>query len=139
MISVFRRLPSISLLTLLMMAISLTSLAETLPEFSLTLSNHLFFPSKLEVPANQKFKLIIHNKDSTAEEFDSFDLNREKVIFPNRSSTLFVGPLEPGRYDFFGEYNSNTAKGSIIATSLSKPASSPMSTNQKLKEDDRVN
>ena len=129
---VFKYLSAIPVLAVPLMAISLNTLADSLPEFSLTLNNHLFFPSKLEVPANQKFKLVIYNKDSSPEEFDSFDLNREKVIFPGRSSTLFVGPLEPGRYDFFGEYNSNTARGSIIV------APESTSTNHPLKEETRV-
>lgn len=89
--------------------------AESLPTFQLMLEHHLFFPSRLEVPANTKFRLVIENRDSTAEEFDSFDLNREKVIFPRSSARLFVGPLEPGNFEFFGEYNSSTAKGVIVA------------------------
>ena len=102
---------------LLLMGLMLPSLvaAADLPTFHLVLENHLFFPSELEVPAHTKFKLVIENRDRTAEEFDSFDLNREKVIFPGRSSMLYVGPLEPGRFEFFGEFNSNTAKGTVVA------------------------
>ena len=59
-------------------------------------------------------KLIIFNKDNVAEEFDSFDLNREKVLFPKRKSTIFIGPLKPGNYEYFGEYFPNTARGMII-------------------------
>lgn len=82
-------------------------------EFYLTLENHVFAPSELKIPANTKVKLIILNKDSVAEEFDSFDLNREKVLFPKRKSTIFIGPLKPGRYEFFGEYHPNSARGVI--------------------------
>ena len=95
--------------------------AEPLPSYYLILEDHLFFPSRLEVPAYTKFKLVIKNRDDTAEEFDSFDLNREKVIFPKRSSQLYVGPLEPGNYEFFGEFNSSTARGVIVAVE-GKPA-----------------
>lgn len=90
-------------------------MASDLPTFTLVLENHLFFPSRLEVPADTKFKLVIENRDNSPEEFDSFDLNREKVIFPRRSARLFVGPLPPGNYEFFGEYNSSTARGSVVA------------------------
>jgi hypothetical protein len=89
-------------------------------EFKLELKNHLFYPSLIEVPANQKVKLIIHNLDPTPEEFDSFELNREKVIFAGRKATIFIGPLKPGTYSFFGEYNPNTARGEVI--SVEKPA-----------------
>ena len=54
------------------------------PEYHVTIKNHLFYPEKIVIPANRKVKLIINNKDKNIEEFDSFDLNREKVIFPNR-------------------------------------------------------
>ncbi|WP_232361368.1 cupredoxin domain-containing protein [Paraneptunicella aestuarii] len=86
-------------------------------EYFLTIENHLFYPSELKVPANQKIKLTIINKDDEAEEFDSFDLNREKVIFGNRKGTIYIGPLEPGEYHFIGEYNPNSARGLVIAVS----------------------
>lgn len=90
--------------------------ASPAPEFNLKLEDNLFFPSRLEVPANTKIKLVIINLDSTPEEFDSFDLNREKVIYPQRQAVIYVGPLKPGEYEFFGEYNPNTARGVLIAT-----------------------
>lgn len=92
---------------------SLPSLAKR-PEFQLILKNHLFYPAEIEIPANTKVKLIIHNQDQTPEEFDSFDLNREKVIFPRKKAVIFIGPLLPGRYEFFGEFNPNSAQGAIV-------------------------
>jgi hypothetical protein len=83
-------------------------------EYHIQLKDHLFFPSRISIPANQKVKLIIDNQDNTPEEFDSFSLNREKVIFANRKASIFIGPLKPGEYDFFGEYNPNTASGTVI-------------------------
>lgn len=83
-------------------------------EYHLQLKDHLFFPSQITIPANQKVKLVINNLDNTPEEFDSFSLNREKVIFANSKATIFIGPLKPGEYNFFGEYNPNTATGTVI-------------------------
>lgn len=83
-------------------------------EYHLTLKDHLFFPSQITIPANQKVKLIVENLDPTPEEFDSFALNREKVIFARQKATIFIGPLKPGEYSFFGEYNPNTARGIVI-------------------------
>jgi hypothetical protein len=90
------------------------------PVFALELKDHLFYPSEIEIPANKKVKLIIYNRDDTPEEFDSFDLNREKVIFPHRKAVIFVGPLPVGRYEFFGEFNPNSAKGVVIVKDVSK-------------------
>lgn len=83
-------------------------------EFHLTLENNVFTPSELKIPEKEKVKLIIHNKDNSVEEFDSFDLNREKVLFPNKKSVIFIGPLLSGKYEYFGEYNPNSARGIII-------------------------
>ncbi|MFC3031509.1 cupredoxin domain-containing protein [Pseudoalteromonas fenneropenaei] len=83
--------------------------------FFIVLENHLFTPAKIEVPTGKKVKLVIENKDSEAEEFDSFDLNREKVLFPGRKSVIYIGPLEPGEYRFFGEFSPNTAQGIVVA------------------------
>jgi len=90
------------------------SIADDLVSYTIKLENHLFFPSRLEVPANTKFKLIIENKDDVLEEFDSFQLNREKVLFPGRKVSLYIGPLSRGEYAFFGDYNRSTAAGLII-------------------------
>jgi len=42
-------------------------------------------------------------------------MNREKVIPGGAKATIYIGPLKPGRYEFFGEYNEATAKGVVIA------------------------
>jgi hypothetical protein len=103
-----------SLLTLLML-LSTRSHAGT-PVFTIEIKDHLFYPAEFSIPAHQKVKLLIHNKDSTAEEFESYELNREKVIPGNTKAVIFVGPLPPGEYGFFGEFNPKTAQGKIIVT-----------------------
>jgi hypothetical protein len=89
--------------------------ADNLPVFQLTLKDHLFSPSTLQVPAGKKIKIIIHNQDPNPEEFESFSMNREKVILGNSTGMVFVGPLQPGTYPFSGEYNPDSAKGQLIA------------------------
>lgn len=84
-------------------------------EFTLTIHDHRFQPAELIVPADKKIKLIIVNQDDTAEEFDSHALNREKVIPANSSTTLYIGPLKPGRYPFVGEFHNQTAQGTVVA------------------------
>lgn len=85
------------------------------PEIQLDIENHLFRPAVLEVPANIKFKLVVRNRDRTPEEFESYELNREKVILGGQKAIIFLGPLAPGEYPFFGEFNPNTAQGRMIA------------------------
>jgi len=83
-------------------------------EVDLTIKNHLFSPSEIKVPANQRIKLNVHNQDNTPEEFESHSLNRERLIPAGVKATVYIGPLKPGRYDFFGEFNPATAKGVVI-------------------------
>jgi Cupredoxin-like domain len=85
------------------------------PEFAIQLRQHRFTPTEIRVPAGVKVKLVIDNQDGSAEEFDSFALNREKIIFPNSKGIVFIGPLKPGRYEFIGEFNRSTASGVVIA------------------------
>ncbi|HRD64894.1 MAG TPA: cupredoxin domain-containing protein [Candidatus Competibacter sp.] len=83
--------------------------------YALVIKDHRFEPGELQVPAGQKFKLIVDNQDPTPEEFESHALKLEKVIPGKRQATLNVGPLQPGSYDFVGEFHEKTAKGRLVA------------------------
>jgi plastocyanin len=85
------------------------------PEFALVIREHRFEPAELRVPAGKKIKLVVHNQDATPEEFESHELNREKVIAPGSKASIYVGPLSAGRYPFFGEFHEKTARGTIVA------------------------
>ncbi len=88
--------------------------ADDLPQFTLVLKDHAYQPSELKVPAGTKFKIIVRNDDATPEEFESTDFNREKIVMPHSSITVFVGPLSAGNYGFFGDFHQETAKGRLI-------------------------
>ena len=88
--------------------------ANEVPEVRLVIQDHKFAPAELKLPAGQKVKLVIENQDATAEEFESYELNREKVVTGNATITVFVGPLDRGRYPFFGDFHQESAKGVLI-------------------------
>jgi hypothetical protein len=71
--------------------------ADELP--TLVFHNHRFEPERIEV--HVKFQLHVKNTDDTADEFESVDLNREKLVAPGQTITVFLGPLPPGEYKFF--------------------------------------
>lgn len=85
------------------------------PETLLVVKNHRFEPVEVRVPAGQRIKLVVHNQDATPEEFESHSLNREKVVPAGARVVIYIGPLKPGRYEFYGEYNEATAKGAVVA------------------------
>ncbi len=92
-----------------------TGLAVEPPVFTIVIEAHRFTPVELRVPAGQKIRLVVENRDPTPEEFESYDFNREKIVPGKGRITVFVGPLKPGRYKFFGEFNPDTAQGVLIA------------------------
>jgi hypothetical protein len=84
-----------------------------IPTYTLTIKDHKFDKTVLEIPAGQRVKLIVHNMDSMPEEFESNSLKREKLIASGGKVTVLIGPLEPGEYEYFGEFHQDTAQGVI--------------------------
>jgi len=84
-------------------------------EAKLVIREHKFDPATLEVPAGAKIKLTIENQDATPEEFESTELNREKVVVGKGTILVFLGPLDAGKYHFFGDFHQETAQGDVVA------------------------
>jgi plastocyanin len=105
----------IALLSLALILAMATSASAQDPAFTLVIKDHQFQPTEIEVPAGQKITLTVKNNDSTPEEFESTELRREKVVAGGEQITVYIGPLKPGKYEFFGDFNPKTARGHIIA------------------------
>ena len=100
------------LLTSLLFGLEQSKAEDSNPkEYLIKIQDHKFIPQDIEVPANQKFKLIVENLDKTIEEFESSDLNKEKMVYSNKKAILIIGPLSPGIYKFFGDFHQKTAQG----------------------------
>jgi hypothetical protein len=102
------------LLTCLLPLLASPALAAE-PEYNLVLEGHRYSPGELVVPAGVRVRLVLENKDQTPEEFESYALNREKLVGPGGKVIVYVGPLEPGRYEYFGDFNPVTARGWLVA------------------------
>jgi plastocyanin len=85
-----------------------------LTELTLVIKHHEFQPAKLTAPAGKRIKIIVDNQDPTAEEFESSDLSREKVVEGNSQGVVMLGELAPGTYNFVGEFHEDTAIGSLV-------------------------
>jgi hypothetical protein len=83
-------------------------------DYVLTIQDHRFQPTDITIPAGAKVQLTVKNADQTPEEFESADLNREKVVVGGGQIKLFVGPLPVGKYEFFGDFHQDTARGDIV-------------------------
>jgi hypothetical protein len=81
---------------------------------SLTIYDDRFEPSTLNVKAGVKVKLRLKNARKVAAEFESAELNREKVVPPGQTLTVYIGPLAPGTYLFFDDFHQST-RGKLVA------------------------
>jgi plastocyanin len=82
---------------------------------TLTIKNNRFEPTEIRVPAGKRITIYIVNDDASPEEFESYSLKVEKIIPGNTKGLVRIGPLEKGRYEFFGDFHQDTAKGAVIA------------------------
>jgi len=108
-----RRLGGAVCATLLVVGVAAAASAED--TYTVSIVNHAFVPSEVKVKAGTKLTLTVKNEDKTAEEFESHDLNREKLIRGGGTATIKLPALKPGRYEFFGEFHPDTARGWIVA------------------------
>lgn len=82
-------------------------------DYVLTLKDHKFSPQVLTIPADKKVKITVKNLDSAPAEFESYDLNREKVVAPNGQIIVFIGPVAEGSYEFFDDFHRETTTGTL--------------------------
>src|SRR5947208_2223723 len=103
----------LALVSALLLALAAVVLALAAPAFAqdpitLTIKNNQFVPAEVQVPAGQRVELVIKNEQATPAEFESTSLHREKVVPAGSSASIFVGPLKPGRYEFFDDFHPAT-------------------------------
>jgi plastocyanin len=84
------------------------------PTVNIDLKDHQFVPSDVAVPAGVKVKLLVKNDQQMTAEFESNSLHREKIVEPGNTITVYVGPLDPGSYEFFDDFHNET-RGHLIA------------------------
>ena len=84
------------------------------PLYTLAIKDHHYQPDVLTIPARTKVRIQVRNEDATPEEFESTDFNRELIVLPHGSITVYVGPLHAGTYRFFGDFHRSTAQGRLI-------------------------
>jgi len=74
-----------------------------------------FEPASLTISANAPIKLRVRNAAANAIEFESFELNRERVVPPGQVITVFLPALSPGTYHFFDDFHHEVPQGTLIA------------------------
>ncbi len=95
---------------------SLAHAADASPAI-LMIHDQKFDPNNLALPSGEKMKIVVRNQDSLPAEFESYDLSREVIVPAHGEVAIYVGPLQPGTYQFFNDFN-HEMQGTIVA----KPA-----------------
>jgi Cupredoxin-like domain len=102
-----------ALLVLTMMILGDNALGED-RVVGLRYENHRFAPQSITVPASRPFRIKVINASKETIEFESFRLNREKVIGPGETVIVNVPALSPGNYDFYDDFHDDVPEGAII-------------------------
>lgn len=83
------------------------------PQVTISIKDHQFVPAEVPVPAGVKVELIVKNEQAVNAEFESMVLHREKIVQGGGQISVFVGPLSPGAYEFFDDFNQAT-RGRLV-------------------------
>ena len=98
---------------LLLLGIAAQAAGAAEPVFHVAVVNQAFVPDTLNIPAGQRVKIMVMNKDSIPAEFESNDFHAEVVIPGKTELPVYVRPLEPGTYHFFNDFHPQS-KGTLI-------------------------
>ena len=72
-----------------------------------------FEPALVEAPPGARIRFEVANQSAAAIEFESFDLNRERVVQPGQKVTVYVSGLSAGRYEFFDDFHQER-RGALV-------------------------
>lgn len=107
-------MPRLAALALVLLAGSIVPAVAADPQVPITLKDHQFQPQEITVPAGVKIELLIKNAQNVVAEFESTSLHREKIVQAGGQISVYVGPLDPGRYEFFDDFH-NATRGYLVA------------------------
>jgi plastocyanin len=72
-----------------------------------------FSPAEVQAPADARLQVEVTNRTAAAMEFESFDLNRERIVQPGQTVTVYLSGLAPGRYEFFDDFH-QARRGTLV-------------------------
>ena len=84
------------------------------PAFTVRIKDYKLLPAKLVFPKGERIELTVINEGPGTEEIESNTMRIEKIIPEGKTVKLRIGPLKPGTYDLFGEFNQTTCIGTVV-------------------------
>jgi Cupredoxin-like domain len=85
------------------------------PVFEIELKDGVITPSRLEVPAKTRFKIIVKNTGKIPAEFESAELRKEVVVPAGNTATMIIRTLDAGEYKFFDDFQIGAPPAVLIA------------------------
>ena len=89
--------------------------------------NHKFEPTTLTVPAGHPMTLKVVNSSNETIEFESFRLNREKVVSPGSTIKVNIPALSAGTYDFYDDFHNDVPEDHRCPVSGSRATAASIS------------
>ena len=100
----------------LFLALSLLKAEEKpLPAVEIHFIDRHFVPQTVPVPTGTELILKVTNDSHERIEFESFKLNRERVVEAGHTLVLHLPALKKGSYDFFDDFHGDVPQGEIVA------------------------
>ncbi len=100
---------------LLITCVPLTATSTPEETVEIHFKDHRFTPQKVAAPAGVPLVLRVVNDSAERIEFESFKLNREKVVEAGQTLVLHLPALKPGAFDFYDDFHSDVPEGQILA------------------------
>jgi plastocyanin len=82
--------------------------ADDTVSLSITIKDQKFDPAELHAPPGQPISIQVKNLNPIVSEFESSDLHFEKIVPTGGAATVYVRPLQPGRYNFYDDFHHDT-------------------------------
>jgi hypothetical protein len=85
------------------------------PVFQIEMNDGVITPSRLEVPARTRFKIIVKNTGKMPAEFESAELRKEIVVPAGAEAPLIIRTLDAGEYKFFDDFQPSAPPALLVA------------------------
>jgi cupredoxin-like protein len=102
-----RLLPSLFVVAAFALGASAVRADDTV-SLSITIKDQKFDPLELHAPPGQAISIQVKNLNPIVSEFESSDLHFEKIVPVGSAATVYVRPLQPGRYNFYDDFHHDT-------------------------------
>jgi hypothetical protein len=85
------------------------------PVFRIEMNDGVITPSRIEVPAKTRFKIIVKNTGKMPAEFESTELRKEVVVPAGSEAPMIIRTLDAGEYKFFDDFQPDAPPALLIA------------------------